>query len=196
MLILASFAVTYQTDKLGFAFLVFSSNILKQRLVCRKALFWGLFFSMYSLMIYNTINYRKLLNFADDLKNFRIFISSHDCLLLQSDINSASDWCTDNSMSPSITKTHVMSFTMKINFLSYEYQFCHATITHTSSIKDLGVFFHSKLHFHRHVDYVFSECKFFNSHSLQNEQNFLLWSVCYVLYFTLARSKLEYTSLI
>jgi hypothetical protein len=42
--------------------------------------------------------------------------------------------------------------------MSYEYQLCHATITRTSSIKDLGVSFDSKLHFRGHVDYVFSEC--------------------------------------
>jgi hypothetical protein len=52
----------------------------------------------------------------------------------------------------------IVSYTMKTNFLSYEYQLCHATITRTSSIMDLGVFFDSKLHFHIHVHYVFSEC--------------------------------------
>jgi hypothetical protein len=55
-------------------------------------------------------------------------------------------------------KTGVVSCTRKTKFLSYNYQLCRATITRTSSIKDLGVFFDSKLHFHNHVDYVFSEC--------------------------------------
>jgi hypothetical protein len=41
--------------------------------------------------------------------------------------------------------------------LSYNYQLCRPTITSASSIKDLGVFFHSKLHLHNHVNYVFSE---------------------------------------
>jgi hypothetical protein len=57
-----------------------------------------------------------------------------------------------------IAKTRVVSYTRKTYLLSYEYQLCHATITRTSSIKDLGVHFDSKLHFHSHVDYVFSEC--------------------------------------
>jgi hypothetical protein len=30
--------------------------------------------------------------------------------------------------------------------------------TRTDSIKDLGVFIDSKLHFHNHVDYIFSQC--------------------------------------
>ncbi|PNF28281.1 hypothetical protein B7P43_G05705 [Cryptotermes secundus] len=52
-------------------------------------------------------------------------------------------------------KTRIVSYTRKTNFLSYEYQLCHAIITRTSSIKDLGVFFDSKLHFHTHVNYIF-----------------------------------------
>jgi hypothetical protein len=41
----------------------------------------------------NTVNYCKLLIFADNLKIFRVI-----CFLLQSDINSVSGWCTANSI--------------------------------------------------------------------------------------------------
>jgi hypothetical protein len=57
-----------------------------------------------------------------------------------------------------IAKAHVVSYTSKTNFLSYEYQLCHTTITRSSSIMDLGVLLDSKLHFHSHVDYVLSGC--------------------------------------
>jgi hypothetical protein len=40
-----------------------------------------------------------------------------------------------------IAKTRVVSDTRKTNFLNYEYQLCHTTITRTSSMKDLGVLF-------------------------------------------------------
>lgn len=43
------------------------------------------------------------------------------------------------------------------NGLSNEYQLCHAVITRTISIKNLGASFDSKLHFHNHVDFLFSE---------------------------------------
>jgi hypothetical protein len=99
-----------------------------------------------------------LLLFAEDLKIFHVINSPHDCLLLLSDINSVSDWCIANFMRLNIAKTRVMTYTRKTNFLSYEYQLCHVAITRTSSIKDLGVFFDSKLYFHEHVDYVFSDC--------------------------------------
>jgi hypothetical protein len=48
--------------------------------------------------LYNSTKYCKLLIFADDLKIFHAINSPHDCLLLQSDINSVSDWCTANSI--------------------------------------------------------------------------------------------------
>ncbi|PNF36354.1 hypothetical protein B7P43_G00527 [Cryptotermes secundus] len=60
-------------------------------------------------------------------------------------------------MKLNIAKTRVVSYTRKTDFLSYDYQLCHAIITRISSIKDLGVFFDSKLHFHTHVNYIFSE---------------------------------------
>jgi hypothetical protein len=51
-----------------------------------------------------------------------------------------------------------MSYSRKTNILRYEYQLCHTAIARTSSIKDLDVFFDSKLHFHNNVDFIFSEC--------------------------------------
>jgi hypothetical protein len=95
----------------------------------------------------SSVQYCKLLIFADDVKIFRVINSPHDCLLLQSDINSVSDWCIANSIRLNTAKTRVVSYTRKTNFLSYNYQLCHATITRASSIKDLVVFFDSKLHF-------------------------------------------------
>jgi hypothetical protein len=52
-----------------------------------------------------------------------------------------------NFMKLNIAKTRVVSYTGKTNFPSYEYQLCHATITRTNSIEDLGVSFDLKLHF-------------------------------------------------
>jgi hypothetical protein len=114
-------------------------------------------FNLFINDLCSTVQYCKILIFADDVKIFRVINSPHDCLLLQSDINSVSDWCFANSMRLNTAKTRVMSYTRKTNFLSYNYQLCRATITRTSSIRDLGVFFDSKLNFHNHVDYVFSE---------------------------------------
>jgi hypothetical protein len=95
-----------------------------------------------------------------------------------------------------IAKTCVVSYTRKTNFVSYDYQLCHATITRTSSIKDLGVFFDSKLHFHNHVDYIFSECIKLLGIIRSITFTFSSLECLYTLYLTLVRSKLEYASVV
>jgi hypothetical protein len=162
-----------------------------------KALFWGLFlFNIFIDDLCNSIKHCNFLFFADDLKIFRVVKSPHDCLLLQSDINSVNDWCTANTMRLNAAKTRVVSYTRKTNFLSYKYQLCHNTITRTSSIKDLGVFFDSKLHFHSHVDNLFSECIKLLGLIRSITYRFSSLECLYVLYFTLVRSNLEYASVI
>jgi hypothetical protein len=69
----------------------------------------------------NWVSYCKLLIFADYLKIFRVINPPYDCLLIQSDMNSVSNWCTANSISLNIAKTRVVPYTRKTNFLSYEY---------------------------------------------------------------------------
>jgi hypothetical protein len=82
-------------------------------------------------------------------------------------------------------KTRVVLYSRKTNVLSYEYQLCHAAITRTSSIKDLGVFFDSKLHFHNHDDFTVSKC--IKLLGLIRSTTFRVCSLncLYVLYFTL-----------
>ena len=75
-------------------------------------------------------------------------------------------------------------------------QLCHAIITRTSSINDLGVFFDSKLHFHTHVNYIFSECIKLLGLIRSITYRFSSLESLYVLYFTLVRSKLEYASVV
>jgi hypothetical protein len=144
----------------------------------------------------NSIKHCNLLFFADDLKIFRVVRSPHDCLFLQSDINSVNDWCTANTMRLNSDKTRVVSYTRKTNFLSYKYQLCHNTITRTSSIKDLGVFFDPKLHFHSHVHNLFSGCIKLIGLIRSITYRFSSLECLYVLYSTLVRSRLEYTSVV
>jgi hypothetical protein len=88
-------------------------------------------------------------------------------------------------MKLNINKTSVISFSRKANTLIFNYKLCHSSITRTNSIKNVGVFIDSKLHFHNHADYLFSQCiKLLGLGSL------------YILYCTLIRSKLEYTSVV
>ncbi|PNF27925.1 hypothetical protein B7P43_G03400 [Cryptotermes secundus] len=99
-------------------------------------------------------------------------------------------------MKLNIAKTRVVSYIRKTNFLSYEYQLCHDIITRTGSIKDLVVFYDSKLHFHTHINYIFSECIKLLGLIRSITYRFSSMESLYILYFTLVRSKLEYASVV
>jgi hypothetical protein len=144
----------------------------------------------------SSVQYCKLLIFPDDVTIFHVINSPYDCLLLQPVINSVSYWCIANSMRLITAKQPVVSYTRKTNSLSYSYELCRATNTRTSSIKDLLVFFDSKLHFHNHVDYVFSKCIKLIGLIPSLTYRFSSLECFYVLYFILVRSRLEYASIV
>jgi hypothetical protein len=56
----------------------------------------------------STVNYCKFVIFADYLKIFRVINLPYDCLLLQSDINSVSDWCIANFNGMHPVAFHIM----------------------------------------------------------------------------------------
>jgi hypothetical protein len=123
--------------------------------------YYDYYYNYYNVLVSdlsNSIQHFKFLFFADDLKIFRMITSPRDCLLLRSDVDSVSDWCAAISMRLNSHKTRVMMYSRKTNVLCYDYRRCRSAIARTTSIKDLGVFFDSKLYFHNHVDFLFSEC--------------------------------------
>jgi hypothetical protein len=95
-----------------------------------------------------------------------------------------------------IAKTRVFSYSRETHVYSYEYQLCHAAITRTSSIKDLGVFFDSKLYLHNNVDFLFFECIKLLGHVRSITYRFASLDCLYVLYFTSVRSTLEHASVV
>jgi hypothetical protein len=80
--------------------------------------------------------------------------------------------------------------------LIYDYNLCQSSITRTDSIKDLGVFIDSKLRFHNHVDYIFSQCIKLLGLVRTLPFSFSSLDCLYMLYFILVRSKLEYASVV
>jgi hypothetical protein len=67
-------------------------------------------FNLFINGLCSSVHYCKLLIFADDLKIVRVINSPHDCLLLQSDIVSMSDYCIANSMRLNTAKMCVVSY--------------------------------------------------------------------------------------
>jgi hypothetical protein len=115
-----------------------------------------LLFNVFINDICDGVAHSECLHFADDIKIYRAVRSPQDCYLLQSNINFTQGWCIANGMKLNISKTKVISFSRKTNVLIYDYKLCQSSITRTDSIKDLGVFIDAKLHYHDHVNYIFS----------------------------------------
>jgi hypothetical protein len=122
--------------------------------------------------------------------------SPQNCYLLQSDINSVQGWCTANGMKLNIGKTIVISFSRKTIVLIYDYKLCQSPITRSHSVKDLGVCIDNKLHFHDHVNYIFSQSTRLLGLIRNITFNFSSIESMLRLYIALVWSKLEYASVV
>ncbi|PNF40967.1 hypothetical protein B7P43_G08815 [Cryptotermes secundus] len=98
-------------------------------------------------------------------------------------------------MKLNVDKTKVITFSRKSNYFIYEYKL-HFTITRTYSVKDLGVYFDSKLHFHDHVSFIFSHCIKMLGIIRCITFKYSTLECMFILYFTLVRSKVEYASVV
>jgi hypothetical protein len=97
-------------------------------------------------------------------------------------------------MRPNFSKIRVVYFTCKTNVLNYQYRLGNSVMLRNDCIKDLGVHIDCKLHFHRHVYFLFS-----HSIKLLGLNHTLTFSFptadsLLMLYLALVKSKLEYAS--
>jgi hypothetical protein len=116
-----------------------------------------LFFNIFINDLSAKINHSKFLLFANDLKMHRNIKSVEDCKALQLDIDAVQQWCRENGMELNIQKTKIISFTRKTNSIHFKYSVKDVLILHSDCIKDIGVMVDSKLYFHCHVDFVYSQ---------------------------------------
>ncbi|PNF43033.1 hypothetical protein B7P43_G08782 [Cryptotermes secundus] len=137
----------------------------------------------------DSIKHSRYLLSADDIRIYRAISCPEDCNLLQSDVDCIRSWCAANCMKLNADKTKVITFSRKINYLIYEYKLLHFTITRTYSVKDLGVYLDSKLHFHDHVNFIFSECIKMLGIIRSITFNYSTLGCMLTLYFTLVRFK-------
>jgi hypothetical protein len=117
-------------------------------------------------------------------------------LSLQYDTNSIQGWCNANYMKFNTSETKVTSFSRKTNILIYHYKLRLSSVPRTDSIKDLRMFLDSKLHFHNHVNLIFSRC--IKLLGIARSITFIFSSLecMHRLYITLVRSELEHASVV
>ena len=69
-------------------------------------------------------------------------------------------WCAANYRILNVSKSRVITFSRKTNGLNYVYKIQEPCIIHKNTINNnLGVQLDLKLHFHAHVDYIFTQSR-------------------------------------
>jgi hypothetical protein len=131
---------------------------------------------------------------ADELKMYRSITNVQDCKPLHYGIDTVQIWCLDNGMILNTYKTTIVLFTRKINNINFNYKLCNKLESRSQCVKDLGILLYSKLYFHSHVDWIFSQ-----SLNVLGLIRYIIFSSSaldglMILYNALVRSKLEYDS--
>jgi hypothetical protein len=99
-------------------------------------------------------------------------------------------------MQLNIQKTKIISFTHKTNSVHFKHFVKDVLILRAECIKDLGVMLDSKLYFHCHVDFVYSQALRILGLVRFITYNFSSLDSLVVLYIALIRSKPEYASIV
>jgi hypothetical protein len=97
-------------------------------------------------------------------------------------------------MKISTLKTNIIFFVRKTNSIHFNYYVDNLLIVQADCVKDLGVMLDSKLHFHRHIDYLYSRALELLGLIRFITYNFSSLDCLQVLYTALVRSNLEYAS--
>ena len=75
---------------------------------------------------------------------------------LQTSIDCVWRWCNKNGMFLNVSKCQIISFSRKRELFTYDYQIGGDTLSRVEVIKDLGVWFDSKMTFKHHMDATIS----------------------------------------
>lgn len=151
---------------------------------------------LFSLFINDLPNKIKchILLFADDCKIFMAIKSFEDCMLLQSDLKTLSEWCIQNKLSLNTGKCTVVSFTRRTDryFQHFAYKINNSNLSRSRVVKDLGVLFDDKLSFKNHVESIISRATKLLGFICRSLKPFNNINTHKLLYNTYVRSILEY----
>lgn len=131
--------------------------------------------------------------FADDCVVYREIKNTNDTVLLQEDLATISNWCSQWKMTLNDTKCKVMRFSRRVNPCPAPYTICSSLLTPVTSYKYLGVIITSNLAWKAHIISIIASA---NRMLGYLKRNFSLapTPVKLLLYKSLVRSKLEYAN--
>lgn len=116
--------------------------------------------------------------------------------MLQDDLNAASRWCKSNKLFFNTNKCKVMTFCRKRSQISFQYSIDLTVLQNVPTMTDLGVTMDNKLSFNAHIDGTISRAMARLGFIIRCGQEFRDPYVAKALYVSLARSVLEYASVI
>lgn len=132
----------------------------------------------------------ELYLYADDSKLFRYISGENDSLVLQSDLNSLSDWFEKWLLKLNINKCKVVSFGRSVINV-HQYSICGLELEHVHHINDLGIIFEDKLNFSLHINAKVNKANSILG-IIKRNFRYLSQESFVMLYKALVRSHLEY----
>ena len=141
----------------------------------------------------NRISCNTLL-YADDMKIFTSVRGDEDCVELQNDLRTVSEWCVYNKMKLNIEKCCMISFTRKKNILHYTYNINDKNLSRRSVVRDLGVLIDEQLTFRSHYDTITKRSRQLLGFLIRSTRDFKNPRSILTLFLSLVRSILEYCS--
>lgn len=143
-----------------------------------------------------TIGHSEFLLFADDCKIYKRVDNKDDCASLQSDLNAFVKWCNVNGLELNIAKCKYVQFTRKVAPLQVQYYIDGNLVEKVAFIKDLGVFFDSKLSYIMHIDNIVARANKLLGFINRSTRSFSNIRCIIILFTALTRPILEYCSVI
>lgn len=140
-----------------------------------------------------TVNY---LLYADDMKLFKRIEEYNDCLELQANIDKLQVWCNNNKLILNVKKCNILTYSIKLHNITFQYSLDNITLTRPLTIRDLGITFDPKLSFNTHVNIISNEASKTLGFIIRNSHDFNDLYIPKLLYQSFVRPKMEYSSII
>lgn len=136
----------------------------------------------------------QFLLFCDDLKIFREVRSSNDFNILQNALDHLKLWFDSNLLEVNTGKCNVISFTRSLSPHLFDYSLGPDIIPRSTCVRDLGVLFDSKLSFNPHMDAICTKASKMLGFIFRSTKDFPDPLSFKILYCSLVRSILEFSS--